>query len=1660
MSISLELNSPFSNRELKRVFSIEFGVLSPELIRKYSVLEVKISDIYENGRPKSGGLNDPLLGTIDYHILCETCHMDIKSCPGHFAHIELGKPMFHIGFINTVLKLLRCVCYACSKLFLDTMDPRFKQIKRVKNPRLRLKKIFDIASSIKRCVISSDGSGCGFIQPTYSKEGYNLYINQTQDEGRNVDDDSVDSKRLLTAEEVLTIFKRITNEDMRILGFDPNKCNPSWFISTVIPIPPPSVRPYVQFGSDRSEDDLTLKLQQIVKLNENLKKQIRIGSPEHIINEMTTVLQYHLITLINNDLPGLPQSRTRSNRPIKSLRARLKGKDGRIRGNLMGKRVDFSARTVITGDPNLAVDQVGVPFSIAMTLTYPEIVTPYNIEELRELVQRGPNEWPGATSIIQEDGTKIDLRFCGGANNMSTLLQYGWKVERHMKNDDLVLFNRQPSLHKMSIMGHRVKILPYSTFRLNLSVTSPYNADFDGDEMNLHLAQSHETRSEIKNLMMVPRQIVSPQGNKPVIGIVQDSLLGIFLLTRRSTFLTKEKFLQLLLCIPYWNGVIPPPAILRPQPLWTGKQIITVLLAFTTDLGEPIELNLMRDGSIVTIKQSNNSSSENKDDSKENIVNNPWISELDNQVLIQKGEHICGVLTKKIAGSSSGSLIHILWNEIGPEKTGLFLTYTQMVVNTWLLEHGFTVGCQDIQPHSLTLEKIMSSLEGSKLQVQQIIRKAQRGKLDCQPGKSLIESFEAQVNQELNSAREISGTIATENLDSSKNNIVAMVQCGSKGSMINISQIMACVGQQNVEGKRIPFGFRDRSLPHFLKYDYGPESRGFVSNSYLSGLTPQEVFFHAMGGREGIIDTACKTSETGYIQRRLIKAMEDCMVQYDRTVRNSSGDIIQFLYGEDGMAGEFIEDQVMELLQMEATVFQHKYRHNVEHPRWGSSWNGVQQSLIKNLQFDLESQNILNSEYKQLVVDREQLGRDIFPDGETRQHLPININRIIQMAQQKFPRASEISSNKDWGPVFIAKKVESLLDRLLLWKNIGVCNENNSNKANFVFDSIIAEVQKNATTLLGIHIRSALASKKILEVDRLGPTAFEWILGEIEHQFYRSLVHSGEMVGTIAAQSIGEPATQMTLNTFHFAGVGSKNVTLGVPRLRELINVAKNVRTPTLTVYLESGIANDQEQAKDVLTLLEHTTLQSITTISHVLYDPIPDNTFIAADKAWVSDYYEFPDDADITNRLGRWLLRVQLKNKQVTDKKLSMKEIGDKILMEFNRDELDCIWTDDNSDELVLRIRIKNIEPNTTQVDGNLNSSQENENNSLSIASGVEENKFLEKLMIECLSQITLRGIHNIKKVYMKEEQVSRYDCISQKMVRDNQWVLDTDGCNLEAVLCHRAIDSTRTVSNDITEVFTVLGIEAVRRALLRELRTVISFDGSYVNYRHLALLCDNMTQKGHLMSITRHGINRVDRGPLQKCSFEETVEVLMDAAMFGETDYLNGISENVMLGQLAPYGTACFDVLIDSDKLRDTAVHLDVHNDFGKHGKYSTLSRQKNIYESSTHESSSYDNSSYESPMSPISPMSPLYNSYEPMSPVLSGQFSPVQMTPRSPMSPVSPSGIFSPVPYSPMSPTSPLMDYTPTSPIYANNSPKYNSEVSERARKKYRANNDFGS
>ncbi len=1456
---------------IQNITGIQFSIMGPEEIENRSVVEITKHDTYEKNVPVIKGLFDPRMGVTDMGKTCKTCGQKNISCPGHFGHIKLSKPVYHYHFINTTVKILNCVCFRCSKLLIDVDDHNSKEIFK-KPPNIRFNEIYNMSQKIKLC------KSCNADQPDKFKlvglDGISKKIN--------------DSEELIDIEYIKSVLERITDEDATFLGFSEKWCRPEWLICSTLPVPPPSVRPSVkQDNSQRMDDDLTHKLSDIVKTNNVLKQKIDSDSRKDTIDDWSKLLQYHVATLIDNDIPGLAQASHRSGRALKSIRQRLKGKEGRIRNNLMGKRVDYSARSVITPDPNIELDELGVPTNIALNLTFPETVTKLNIKKLKKLIKNGPTIHPGAKTIIKKEGNiKITIH----DKNKNTIdLELGDIVNRHLIDGDYVLFNRQPSLHKMSMMGHRVRVMKGNTFRLNISVTPPYNADFDGDEMNMHAPQSTSSVAELKYIMSVTKQIISPRENKPIITIVQDTLLGINKLTSYSKIkyivpkkdellyinnnniipvksiknkkgkldeitvdssrFTKSQFMNIISNLSTFGKKFPKADLIyklddQDIELWSGKQVMSYIL--------PYNLNLEMENDSV-------------DDTKD----------ITNFVKIFNGEVKQGTFDKSLFTKTSKGLIHTIYNDFGPERTKDFIDDLQKIVSYYLLIEGFSVGISDMIADKETNKELKDVIKQTKESITEITQELHLNIFENFSGQTNQNYFESKVNSILNKTTQITGKLGLANLDP-KNRATTMINSGSKGKAINIAQMTACLGQQNVDGKRIPFGFDKRTLPHYTKDDDSSEARGFVENSFISGQTPQEYFFHAMGGREGLIDTAVKTSETGYVQRKLIKAMEDVKVNYDYSVRNSSGIIIQFIYGDDGMDACFVESQPLVVTKLNTEDMCKKFLFEKSF-----DWSTIlEDDIIKILKKTKKYNKILEKNFMD-ILDHKYYLLELFKNTiESNIFYPVHLKRIItNIVGLNNKNKSDIS------PIEIIERNEDLKNKLYI-------------REEFKNNKIIH-------ILIDIHL-----SPKILINDfRIIRTQYDELLETITKQFYKSRISPGEMVGAIAAQSIGEPATQMTLNTFHFAGVSAKsNVTRGIPRLRELLHITKNLKSPSIKIILKEKYENDRQVCNYIKNQLEYTILRDIITESSIFFDPKNNKyeTNIEEDKEFLDIYKEFLDleyeDESEIIETNPWIIRLKFDRNIILNKGLTMEDVYLAINNYDTNNKIKFIYSDENSKVIIGRISIKQFKASS---EDKLMNGLYDQTDTISCFKDYEQ---------DLLDNVIIKGIKNITNIVMSQESVDKQ--IDKEIVSTKRWILETDGTNLLDIFTSKYVDSLKTTSNDIIEIYETLGIEAARNKLIEEIRGVVEYEGSYINIRHIELLCDIMTSTGILLSINRQGINRGDSGPLAKCSFEDTTDQLIKSSLFGEMDKLLGVSSNIMMGQKIKAGTNNCELLFDENK------------------------------------------------------------------------------------------------------------------------------------------------
>jgi DNA-directed RNA polymerase subunit A' len=942
---------------------------------------------------------------------------------------------------------------------------------------------------------------------------------------------------------------------------------------------------------------------------------------------------------------------------------------------------------VISPDPNIAVDEVGIPIEIATKLTVPERVTEWNKEWLKELVKNGPGKHPGALYLIRPDNARIRLDYVMDREKLAESLDIGYVVERHLIDGDVVIFNRQPSLHRISILGHRVRVLPYRTFRLNPSVCPPYNADFDGDEMNLHVPQSMEASTEATILLEVQSHFLSPRYGGPIIGAIRDFITGAFLLTRRETLLNKSELCTILYAAGI-TGDLPKPKVSDPEPLWSGKQAFSMLL--------PKEFNFVTRASIC----------HKCDKCKEEEC------QYDAYVVIKKGKLISGVIDQaSIGAEKSETLLHRIIRDYGAKAGQEFLVSVIKVVSSFLQMRGFTYSFGDLLLPEDKREKIEAVVNSVDEQVAKIINDYRSGVLERVRGLSPEASLEAYIMNVLSDVRTKAGNIASRSLGL-ENSGAIMTRTGARGSELNIGHIIACLGQQHVRGQRIHRGYFERALPHFKPGDISPAARGFISSNFLTGLKPTEFFYHAMGGREGLVDTAVRTQQSGYLQRRLINALESLRVEYDNTVRDPQGNILEFKYGDDGVD-----------------------------PAKSDHGKGV------------------------------------------------NVDRLVE--RLKLSMESGPPASKEMIRLKIRSRSKSLPPKLL------------------------AE------------------SEKALEKHKVPAKYIDATLKSIVNEFKKAAVEPGEAVGIVAAQSIGEPGTQMTLRTFHYAGVKEMDVTLGLPRLIEILDARKTAKTPMMIIYLDRKHSSSRQAAASLAKKLIYTTISDVASVS-----------------------------ANFT-----------------TD---SIEVIPNESLMKERDVKLESILTTIETSGYKYETDGKNliriVHRSSTQ--------------------GAKLSLELVKIA-QKIGKTPISGLSGIKRVTVSQ--------------RGNEWVIFTDGSNFSEVLTIPGVDPTRTTTNNIHEIAEVLGIEAARAAIIDEIINILTDNGLDVDIRHIMLVASAMTHTGYVRQIGRHGISGEKASILARAAFERTIPVLINGALGGEVDKLQGMTERVLVGEEVAIGTGLVELYMN---------------------------------------------------------------------------------------------------------------------------------------------------
>ncbi|CAD7087568.1 unnamed protein product [Hermetia illucens] len=1329
---------------IKKISHVQFRMDSAQEIQQESHIRIISKNLYAGNRqPVPYGVLDRRMGVSSKDATCLTCNQGLNECVGHFGYLDLALPVFHVGHFRSTISILQMICKTCSHVMMKKVD-KDKFMRRLLNPDLSyLAKKAIHSQVLTKAKKHTKCPNCDAINGTVKKGPGLMKILHEPFRGKKKTDAIVSNalEELLLKTEgnrelnqmigmpalmeelnpliVLELFKNIPKADVPLLGMTSEGANPVNLIVTRVFVPPVCIRPSVvsDVKAGTTEDDLTMKQSEILLINDVINKHMTSGGKIELIQEDWDFLQLHVALYFNSEVSGVPINMI----PKKSTRGivqRLKGKQGRFRGNLSGKRVDFSGRTVISPDPNLMIHQVGVPERVAKILTYPERVNNANIQRLKQLVKNGTNKHPGANYVQQRGSTLKKYLAYGNRDKVAQDLKCGDIVERHMADGDIVLFNRQPSLHKLSIMCHEVKIQPQRTFRFNECACTPYNADFDGDEMNLHLPQTEEARAEALVLMGNKSNLVTPKNDE---------------------FLTKEQAMQLAACMiagpdSNINIDLPLPAIMKPRKLWTGKQIFSLTLRPNKDC--PVQANMSTKGRNYT-------------SGYDLCVKDSW-------VIIRNSELLCGCMDKATLGSGTkNSIYYVLLRDFGEMHATKAMWRLARMASYFMMNRGFSFGIGDVTPSSKLLEEKQKLLDKGYKKCDEFILEMKKGTLQCQPGCTPEETLEAVMLRELSSIREQAAKACFRELHPT-NSALIMALSGSKGSNINISQMIACVGQQAINGKRVPNGFEERALPHFEKFSKIPAARGFVQNSFYSGLTPTEFFFHTMAGREGLVDTAVKTAETGYLQRRLVKCLEDLVIHYDGSVRNAIGEIVELTYGGDGLDPVFME--------------------------------------VKNKPVDLNRQlNHIRAMYPFRYETPLQAGQ-----------ITTAVERILQEDEFENYRADFRKECFEYLEK-VGKRVFEIQTRYKQHKNL----------AN--------EIERYSTGQLRMFLRS------------------------VNDKYNRAVGEPGTAVGALAAQSIGEPGTQMTLKTFHFAGVASMNITQGVPRIVEIINATKTISTPIITAEIENN--TNMEFARKVKARIEKTTLGEISSYVEEVYKASTCFLLVKLD-----------------------LDRIRVLGLEINAETIRYSICTSKLRIKPSQVEI-------HGSSIII------IRPDSTK-------------------HGQALNAELQRL-VTAIQKVVVAGLPNVSRAVIAIDDT----------VAPAKYKLCVEGAGLREVMATYGVIGTKTRSNNIWEVYNTLGIEAARTTIMNEITDVMEGHGMSVDHRHIMLLASQMTSRGEVLGITRHGLAKMRESVFNLASFEKTADHLFDAAYYGQTDSVDGVSERIILGMPATIGTGLFKLVHNHD-------------------------------------------------------------------------------------------------------------------------------------------------
>lgn len=1429
---------------IQAIERVDFSIWSNKEIKANSVMKdrnnpngIIINQIYNNGEPVVGGPADKRMGSVDKGK-CKTCGEIPAKCPGHFGHISLAEVCHHPLFAEQEKNIIRCLCIACNAPLVFGMDKEIDYIVRTTTGKKRFAAILKLSKTVSYC--RRQGCGVPAHKIKIVKKKFESII-MLAEPAKKTDDDKGDAHKyvpqLLSAQFCYDKLRNVPDETYILFGFDPSRTRPEDMNILNFVVPPNQVRPSIRsdFASPSENDGLTNQLPDIIKFNESIRNSKGDGTlvKTTTSKDESIFLQHYVSSIIAGDASSAGNQKANK----QNLAKRPKGKEGRMRGNLQGKRCNLTARSVVSPDPFIRLEDVGVPLRFALKLTYAEYVTPKNIAYLQTLVNNGVSKYPGAIYVermLTDRHTGLtEPKLYSLAINTGLEITVGDKVMRHLQNGDVVGFNRQPSLHKGSFLGHTSQIIDdikYCTLRMNVNVTEPYNADFDGDELNLHIPQSIQTVCELRLLAGATRHIINPTNSKVTIKPKQDTSMGVYVLTNDKTVVDWKDATNILMATSLGLTTKIPK-----NKMVSGKYLFSCIL--------PPDLNVSRGNAT-------------------SIVNGSLI----------KGQ---------IGSADMAPIIQKIFFQYGSVKTRNFIDDMQKMMLLFLMKHGFTISIQDVVIDKEVGETVRKIIDTYMKKAMSDITRYENDPYSMTP-----EVFELSQQEILNgSLRQDITQVVMDNI-SHDNGLYLTIKSGSSGTESNIVQIQACIGQVLADNKRIPMSFGGRTLPCFARYDNSPRARGFCTNGFTEGATSPETFFSCIAGREGLINTNIKTADTGYLQRRSVKSMEDLSIKYDGTVRNAINKLIQVAYGGNGLNPTYQVEQHIGLIVSDNSAVSSKYvytKQEVAQFKDSKYTEKINEQLFNKL---LDMRNKMRY-YQMLIARKSTELRDTFM-------LPVDgINLITQIVNN--PKRTK---GKIVDPYFVLQQIRNLYD--------GPQNQIIYHRKNSV---IKKEDDHDLKSLFKFYLYDILSPKRCTHEYKLTEKEFMVIVNYINLKFYLSMAEPGEQVGTLAALAMGEPMSQTNLKSFQKAGLGNA-VSGGLARVTEIINKSKKNKTPYMAIRLIKEYQNNKRVAEEIASNLRYIILADITKKATIVYDPNPTaKTSLSQSKGVTQVFTGSKSKSGCQAEYGNlsMVLEIILNKELMYENNISVLDIkaslchgwenrkSDKTLVKNHRKILDKITqcailsNFDNSDIPTIHIRFDGNYDNATLIG-------------------------FQDMIVE---NFVIKGIKGITgKCSVISEKYLDFDK-EGKMLTKERYMIYAEGINLEDIAQIRGIDLENTRSNNIVTVFDMYGIEAARALIISEFTEAFIASGVSINYQHVTVLADTITQKDKLTPINRHGTGEMDIDPLARASFEQATEQFVEAATYTQSDYMNNLSSRITIGAHFRGGTAACDLVFDHERM-----------------------------------------------------------------------------------------------------------------------------------------------